>query len=702
MRNSCGVFLLSIVVLFFCVDLGRACPTGDPPIPVIQQGPSDWYPLAALWNGYPTFLYSSSYDPECGYPFSYDQGINDWQWSWSGLAATAFLGSPTEGPCAQPEWPGTLRVDYAWSTGVYPIELWVHSDDGGWSTAPWETDLYIFQMSLDATSTVLGVGETATMNLGFAPDELNGSMELYGGSAVSVWDGENEVIGNGLTHKLWVLHGRGTPSSVTVRGETPGTGRLRLAYCPSEEGGWGPGGDDNWAYLDFTVVGLNMLEIWANGNWHYLTPNSTITLLKGTQYTFRVSPLPTNAPWPIDDPVWSYDGSAVGSAGDSSVDIPFGAEGTRDLVVACGTDQIRVTINVIKPVLNTVTYGPSGQKYPLMYGYNRSVPVPEYQIWPPLVLNGPACWTKGTQAQADVTFCHNTNLTFPVYDVVVRADTSGDVTDIGNWCDSPATTFGPGWPSAATTCIAGSTIRNFVHSQTYSAQWKYKVPSGMNQWIDTTSQSGCKLYAVLDMPQAPQAQPWTPVLDMACAWAWSDTSASSAAADVVYQVYYCGDTYSGYAQYYDGGTFRLTACLSEWGSTTVNCWDCANMVCIFSNALGCPTYRYYMDKQGGSFYLNYIAPIGGSWTNDPFPPLPRSPFALHWTAAMDGGIFDACLQVDGDSNPTTTPCVGEQPIDMTFDMGTPNIPFDDYRGRLVDPQDASGVTRRAWDPSDVK
>ncbi len=115
------------------------------------------------------------------------------------------------------------------------------------------------------------------------------------------------------------------------------------------------------------------------------------------------------------------------------------------------------------------------------------------------------------------------------------------------------------------------------------------------------------------------------------------------------------------------------------------------MACIFSNAIGCNGNLEYMLKPNSTFLLNYIKPIGGSWTNDPFPTPERDGFASHWTMKMDGKIYDACLHLDGDASPISLPCTALLPVNLVFDIGTPNIMFDDYRGKLVDPIDENSV-----------
>ena len=65
-------------------------------------------------------------------------------------------------------------------------------------------------------------------------------------------------------------------------------------------------------------------------------------------------------------------------------------------------------------------------------------------------------------------------------------------------------------------------------------------------------------------------------------------------------------------------------------------------------------------------------------------------------------IHDACLQVDNDSDPTVSPHTAKQPVNMTYDAGTPATPYDDYRGKLVDPGYELFVGSGTFAPADVK
>src|SRR4029450_3111149 len=106
----------------------------------------------------------------------------------------------------------------------------------------------------------------------------------------------------------------------------------------------------------------------------------------------------------------------------------------------------------------------------------------------------------------------------------------------------------------------------------------------------------------------------------------------------------------------------------------VNCSDCAAIVVTFANVLGAdlrarrmhdPRWNTTVDPLDRSFAfdLNEVAPIGtDSWSLCPNALQPRGwgNFNYHETAwinvgAADEAVYDACLKVDGDADPTTRP-----------------------------------------------
>jgi hypothetical protein len=112
----------------------------------------------------------------------------------------------------------------------------------------------------------------------------------------------------------------------------------------------------------------------------------------------------------------------------------------------------------------------------------------------------------------------------------------------------------------------------------------------------------------------------------------------------------------------------------------VNCIDCACIVTTFANVLGCDLSEAQM---GGSaaFEVNPVILIGdNSWDG----PCGQYKFEFHevaWKGACTAGdpLFDACLQVDGDTNAATPPHIPLLPANMVFGQQGDGL----YRDRLV-------------------
>jgi len=414
------------------------------------------------------------------------------------------------------------------------------------------------------------------------------------------------------------------------------------------------------------VVEVDKIEInYTGSEWDDVT-RETIVVLKGTKYNFKAVPNPTDVGWPANSPVWSGVASGTGE----TIEATFDSSGTKTLTAKCGSGDTgkTVTIDVIVPELNTVTYFSDHTIH--------NVSEPQYQRDP--YRNEPACWTKGATAMAKVTFWYSQNLTFSTPNVVVCAETTGDSWNIADWGDSSSSTFGTPWPTDQIACIAEGTINNDVQYRDYSAEWKYKCPDGTNEWITTTTQNNCRLYVVLNTPTQPQSEPWKGVLDIACDVAWGcDTETE--AMDEIWDNFYNSaggvyDTNNGapfYAWQSLNGNFALSD-PSGWLATypsigTVNCHDMTQAEVIFANALGCGTSCTYVSPFG---YLNCIYPIGCGWTNNPFYDNPaynsnpvvdgdwsvsdgRSSFGNHGFARLGEGIYDAsagCVDVDLDTD----------------------------------------------------
>lgn len=230
-------------------------------------------------------------------------------------------------------------------------------------------------------------------------------------------------------------------------------------------------------------------------------------------------------------------------------------------------------------------------------------------------------------------------------------------------------------------------------------RWQYRR-SPTDQWTDIAV-TRHRIYTVLEVPSAPWQQapyavgnsqlPWTEVLDYACTWASGAGDAVAAAAGVTRGVYDLGpgvityDCPGGGSSHYSSGGFDCTAFLERLAGGTgngyyVNCSDCATFVSSFANILGCDLWQSQM---GWFFALNPLLGIGSNvWQ----PACGWASFSYHevaWTGACGAGdkVFDSCLQVDSDANPSAAPHTALLPVNLRF--GNPGDM--DYRDRLATP-----------------
>lgn len=250
-----------------------------------------------------------------------------------------------------------------------------------------------------------------------------------------------------------------------------------------------------------------------------------------------------------------------------------------------------------------------------------------------------------------------------------------------------------------------------VGIHTVNWRWQYRINS-TDSWTDFATTSH-KIYTVLEVPKSPWLQipynasnyqlPWTEVLDYSCTWAGGSSNEDTAAGKITKRINALGPSIIRYdktygANYYNvhkeddyPGLFACTQFLDRirggYGlGGKVNCSDCAAIVSTFANILGCNLWQSKM-YEGTSlwttrgFELNKVIAIGYTNWEKPF----NGSFRYHevaWkgTCNSNESIFDACLKVDGDSDPTSPPRTLLLPVNIEFDeCGTPYK----YRGRLA-------------------
>ena len=216
-----------------------------------------------------------------------------------------------------------------------------------------------------------------------------------------------------------------------------------------------------------------------------------------------------------------------------------------------------------------------------------------------------------------------------------------------------------------------------IDKGTVTWQWKIRDIQGSGSPEYTFSSSGPHtIYTVLATPQAPQAEPWTEALDIACTKADGQTTAAAATRDIwddfLNDAGGTYDTVRGASQYTGATTtsFNLTSWLANYPNIgTVNCYDMGKSVVVFANTLGCDTEYVFVYPFG---YLNCIKPIGCGWTNNPFNPSNpivdgdsyRSGFGNHGFSRLSGYIYDGSVgRVDIDNDPDYGPPFTEYELD---------------------------------------
>ncbi|MCK5640604.1 MAG: hypothetical protein KAJ19_07400 [Gammaproteobacteria bacterium] len=237
-------------------------------------------------------------------------------------------------------------------------------------------------------------------------------------------------------------------------------------------------------------------------------------------------------PWPIEE-------CGSGSRTDGENPIPQDSAG----------------ISTIIPELYSVTYGAdTGAIYAI-----KDLESPEYLVG--VRTHATACWKTLSRAEATASFYSDTDLS-DTEQVQVRAETDGDMFNIGDWGDSSSSSWGWGtssWPTSGKTCVAEMLMDDEVEWRDYSAQWKYKCPNGTDNWIETTNQEGCRLYVVLDHPKTPENPPNEEVLEYATKWADGCETKEEACNDIVGA--FSGYEWSGNCDYLASYFVRLVASL---------------------------------------------------------------------------------------------------------------------------------------------
>ena len=266
--------------------------------------------------------------------------------------------------------------------------------------------------------------------------------------------------------------------------------------------------------------------------------------------------------------------------------------------------------------------------------------------------------------------------------------------------------------------------------------WNWTWQSGSSGWqpLATTAH---RIYSLLAVPTGPWLQsgdatqaPWTDVLDYSCAWAAGSTDLDTAAEAITTKIYgSLGLTYdhddgmSKYTEWIEGADIYAFLCTQflqfladgRGKGNVVNCTDCATFVTTFANSVGCDLFAAWMSNPDvfasssslklEGFSCNEIIAIGATDMAYPFPSNGCGHFRYHevaWTGAgsYTDPLYDACLQINGSSDPWTAGGTASPQLPILIPFTTQGdhpalpiaTPFSDwsYRERLC-ADDADGI-----------
>jgi hypothetical protein len=123
---------------------------------------------------------------------------------------------------------------------------------------------------------------------------------------------------------------------------------------------------------------------------------------------------------------------------------------------------------------------------------------------------------------------------------------------------------------------------------------------------------------------------------------------------------------------------------------------CASFVTTFANLIGHQMYCARMEGASGYFDTNPILLIGPGQTNWITCEFGYHEVALAGAGDWNDSVFDACLQLDGDSDPTSDDPehMALLPVNLPFDStnGCSRL-WDCYRARLATTNSCSQVTK---------
>ncbi|RPJ56474.1 MAG: YncE family protein [Acidobacteria bacterium] len=356
------------------------------------------------------------------------------------------------------------------------------------------------------------------------------------------------------------------------------------------------------------------------------------------------------------------------------------------LIYVCSDRELEViSFNGVPPIepgrppfeIHSIKFNYREHSIPLQNHLTHTpIPVPEFQRG---VRNEPACYLAGSLPHIEVVLRQLPAFVPGTYRIGGTGSHGGvrykDVapTFNANGLSNPID-FELMWPLPAS-----------VERADVSIDWYARLTPGPAKTAAIGSAIH-RFYIILARPTAPWTNetPWAAALDLACGWAAGASNVDDATRHITERYNGSGvvsyDTISG-STMYGWTTFNLTEMLERLTGGVglgekVNCTDSANTVSTLANLIGCDLWQSRMESH---FALNPVIAIGYNVWEVPF----GSGFSYHevpWKGActQNENIFDGCLKVDADADPTQPPHTPLLPTNMLFgDCSAMN-----YRKRL--------------------
>jgi len=195
----------------------------------------------------------------------------------------------------------------------------------------------------------LGVGDTTALSLAYAPSNLYAGykkLSVNTGGVIEVLQGSTVVISGTDKQESWVLRSGSDPSTLTVKGVSPGQATLTLQY--TTDGFYVPCPAHNGDSVTVRVVEVDKIQYQDYCTEQYVDVTGTLYIVKGYDIPFKAIPYPSGS-WPNDAPRWMLDGVLLDPPGETkSINFSTLSASPTDyhiVTATCGTSS--VTVNVI-------------------------------------------------------------------------------------------------------------------------------------------------------------------------------------------------------------------------------------------------------------------------------------------------------------------------------------------------------------------